>query len=324
MARILTVSLNPALDLAIRLPRMVLGEVNRTDETHLDAAGKGVNVARVLVALGNEVTVSGFLGNANDGPFLRLFQTLGVEDAFQRVPGETRINAKVAEEGGRVTDINGPGVNIQRADWERWVAWLDALAADPQQQPDAVVIAGSLPPGISPEDQSALIGRLRQQGLPVWVDTSGEALTRAIEAGPSAVKPNEHELSDWVGESLSTHDQRLLAAHRLYRSGVDEALISVGDEGVLWVSQRGGYLATPPKVSVESTVGAGDTLVAAMLHGVLAGHPPAQILTFATALAAESVRHVGVGNPHADDIHQLQQQTRVHRFDDVDADGALA
>ena len=82
MAKILTLSLNPALDLAIRLPQLALGAVNRTEETHLTAAGKGVNVARVLVALGHEVTVSGFLGAANDAPFVRAFADLGVEDAF--------------------------------------------------------------------------------------------------------------------------------------------------------------------------------------------------------------------------------------------------
>ncbi|WP_148252969.1 1-phosphofructokinase [Aidingimonas lacisalsi] len=324
MARILTLSFNPALDLAIRLPSLVLGEVNRTDETHLDAAGKGVNVARVLVALGHDVTVSGFLGDANDGPFLRLFQSLGVDDAFLRVSGETRINAKVAESDGRVTDINGPGVCIQRSDWKRWTAWLDRLTDDPVRRPEAVVIAGSLPPGMTPEDQAGLIRRLRRQGLPVWVDTSGEALTQAIGAAPTAIKPNEHELADWAGVVLSDDTQRRSAARRLHRVGIEEALISAGEQGVLWVSDRGEYLAIPPVVPVASTVGAGDTFVAAMLHGVLSDHPPEQALGFATALAAESVRHVGVGNPHVGDIHQLQQQTCVRRFDDVDADGALA
>ncbi|NWN83440.1 MAG: 1-phosphofructokinase [Halomonas sp.] len=322
MARILTLTLNPALDLSISLDGLRLGEVNRTRETHLVAAGKGVNVARVLVALGHEVSVSGFLGADNDGSFLRAFEALAVEDAFIRVPGETRTNAKIAEANGRVTDINGPGVAIDAQAWSRLLDWLDHHTADPIRRPEAVVIAGSLPRGVSPEDLADLIVRLRNTGLPVWVDTSGEALTAAIAAGPSAVKPNEQELAAWAGMALSTPQARLQAALRLHAQGVEEALISAGPEGVLWISRRGAWQALPPRLDVASTVGAGDTLVAAMLHGVLSGHSPERILRLATALSAEAVRHVGVGDPHAPDFPQLQQQTRVRRLNDVDAGGA--
>ncbi|MBD3895638.1 1-phosphofructokinase [Halomonas sp. ML-15] len=324
MANILTLSLNPALDLAISLPRLALGQVNRTDATHLVAAGKGVNVARVLAALGHQVRVSGFLGADNDGPFLRAFEAMGVSDDFLRVAGETRINAKVAEHDGRVTDINGPGVEIDATAFAALLERLDALAGDPAQRPDAVLIGGSLPPGVAAEDLAALVVRLRGHGLPVWVDTSGAALRATIGAGPTAVKPNELELADWAGRALDTPSERLTAALRLHATGVEEALISAGAEGVLWVSRRGTWLATPPRVAVASTVGAGDTLVAGMLHGVLEGHEPQQALGFATALSAESVRHVGVGNVHAEDLSSLQQQTRVRRLDDVDSGGALA
>ncbi|UYG06885.1 1-phosphofructokinase [Halomonas sp. M4R1S46] len=324
MARILTLTLNPALDLSVALPRLVPGEVNRTHETHLTAAGKGVNVARVLVALGHEVCVSGFLGADNDGPFLRAFEALGVEDAFLRVPGETRINAKLAEADGRVTDINGPGAAIDAEAWQRLLAWLEDLAGDPRRRPAAVVVAGSLPPGVGPADLAELVTRLRGADLPVWVDTSGEALAAAIAAGPTAVKPNEHELAAWAGRDLTSEAARLEAARRLHAAGIEEALISAGPDGVLWISRRGAWQALPPRLAVASTVGAGDTLVAAMLHGVLEGLAPEPVLRLATALSAESVRHVGVGDARATDFPQLQQQTRVHRLAGLDAGGALA
>lgn len=317
MARILTISLNPALDLGIRLPQLTLGTVNRTESTRLDAAGKGVNVARVLVALGHEVAVSGFLGAANDGPFVRAFTDMNVEDAFLRVPGETRINAKVAEHDGRVTDINGPGLQVGAEEIRQLLDNLETRASEPEHRPDAVVIAGSLPPGVSADDLALLIERLQGHGLPVWVDTSGPALQRAIKARPTAVKPNEQELAQWAGEALDSEPARLRAARRLHAAGIDEAVISAGGEGVLWVSRRGAWLATPPEMMVTSTVGAGDTLVAGMLHGVLAGLAPERALQLATALSAESVRHVGVGDPTAADFDDLQQRTRVRRLDDT-------
>lgn len=325
MARILTVSLNPALDLSIRLPQLALGEVNRTESTRLEAAGKGVNVARVLVALGHEVAVSGFLGAANDGPFVRAFADIGVEDAFHRVPGETRINAKVAEHDGRVTDINGPGLAIAPEGLAQLGETLAARLDDTRRCPDAVLIAGSLPPGVTPDDLAALVRRLGERGVPVWVDTSGAALEAAIAAAPTAVKPNEHELAAWAGEALNDAAARRRAVQRLHAAGIDEAVISAGDAGVLWASRRGVWQATPPRVDVASTVGAGDTLVAGLLHGVLGELPAGEALRLATALSAESVRHVGVGDPRATDFADLQQQTRVERLDGDDhAGGALA
>ncbi|MCT8468653.1 1-phosphofructokinase [Chromohalobacter canadensis] len=316
MARVLTLTLNPALDLAIRLPSLTLGAVNRTDATHLEAAGKGVNVARVLVALGHEVAVTGFLGADNDGAFVRAFADWGLEDAFLRLPGDTRINAKVAEAQGRITDINGPGLEVTSDDLAALYRALEARVADAATRPDAVVIAGSLPPGVTPDDLAALIGWLRGYEVPVWVDTSGAALNAAIAATPSAVKPNETELAEWAGEPLEDVVSRLAAATRLHASGIEHALVSLGGEGMLWVGPQGSWQATPPPVTVASTVCAGDTLLAAMLHGQLAGLPAEEALRLASGLSAEAVRHVGVGDTQAPDLDQLQQCTRVRRLDD--------
>ncbi|MCI0510133.1 1-phosphofructokinase [Chromohalobacter marismortui] len=316
MARVLTLTLNPALDLAIRLPSLTLGAVNRTEATHLEAAGKGVNVARVLATLGHEVAVSGFLGADNDGAFGRAFADWSLEDAFLRLPGDTRINAKVAEAQGRVTDINGPGLEVSREDLTGLYRALETRLADAARRPDAVVIAGSLPPGVTPDDLGALIRWLRARDLPVWVDTSGAALNAAIAAVPSAVKPNETELAEWAGESLTDTSACIDAATRLYAAGIEHVLVSLGGEGMLWIGSEGAWQATPPRVEVASTVCAGDTLLAAMLHGRLAKLSAEATLRLATALSAEAVRHVGVGDTHAPDLDQLQQRTRVGRLDD--------
>ncbi|SHK28304.1 1-phosphofructokinase [Halomonas caseinilytica] len=325
MAAVLVLSLNPALDLSVDLERLSPGRVNRTRATHLEAAGKGVNVARVLVALGHEVAVSGFLGADNDGAFRRTFETLGIEDACLRVPGETRTNVKLAEDDGRVTDINGPGVTIDANAWQRLIDELERRLAASRHCPGAVVIAGSLPPGVTPDRLGELVARGRAAGLPVWVDTSGPALDAAIVAGATAVKPNEHELAAWAGQAALDDAGRRAAARRLRDAGVEEAVVSAGAEGVLWLGRRGAWEARPPRVEAVNTVGAGDTLVAALLHGVLEETSSEDALRLATALSAEAVRHIGVGRPGADDFSELQRQTRVYRLDAGDAaEGALA
>lgn len=146
MARVLCITLNPALDLAFNLDALVLGSVNRPTWAQLEAAGKGVNVARVLAGLGHDVTVSGFLGSDNDAPFQLAFAKHALADAFVRVPGETRINAKIAEQSGRVTDINGPGMPIDAKHLQALIDTLDGELAS-AMPPQAVVVAGSLPPG---------------------------------------------------------------------------------------------------------------------------------------------------------------------------------
>jgi 1-phosphofructokinase len=325
MARVLCITLNPALDLAFNLDALVLGSVNRPTSAQLEAAGKGVNVARVLAGLGHDVTVSGFLGADNDAPFQLAFTQYSLTDAFVRVPGDTRINAKIAEQSGRVTDINGPGMPIDATHLQALIDTLNTELSS-KTPPQAVVVAGSLPPGLSLDDFSALLNHLNTSGVPLWVDTSGPALNAAIATHPAGVKPNENELAEWAGEDMTSPDARLSAAKRLHKSGIAHALISAGDEGVLWVNAQGAWHATPPKVTATNTVCAGDTFVAGMLHGLLThqnGQQDAeQTLRFATALSAEAVRHVGVGNPHAADFDSLQQHTRIRRLDDTITEGA--
>jgi 1-phosphofructokinase len=146
MARILTLTLNPALDLTVSLDTLQAGAVNRSLGLSSHAAGKGLNVAQVLADLGHKVTVSGFLGLANAAPFEALFARRGFVDAFVRVPGETRSNIKLAERSGRITDLNGPGPQVEASHQTELLEALEQIVAGH----DAIVVAGSLPQGVSP------------------------------------------------------------------------------------------------------------------------------------------------------------------------------
>ncbi len=161
MAKILTLTLNPALDLTVQLARLDTGQVNRSDAMYTHAAGKGVNVAQVLADLGHQLTVSGFLGENNPQAFDALFAQRGFVDAFIRVPGDTRSNIKLAESDGRITDINGPGPEVSEAAQQALLERLEQIAPGH----DAVVVAGSLPRGVSPEWFQALLLRLKTSVL---------------------------------------------------------------------------------------------------------------------------------------------------------------
>ena len=307
MARILTLTLNPALDLTVELSVLTAGQVNRSDEMHTHAAGKGVNVAQVLADLGHQLTVSGFLGEDNLQAFETLFAKRGFVDAFIRVPGETRSNIKIAERDGRITDINGPGPMVDAAAQQ---ALLDRLV---QIAPghDAVVVAGSLPRGVTAQWLRELIERLNQLGLKVALDTSGEALRAALQARPWLIKPNTEELADALGCEVVSRAAEVQAAAQLHAQGIEHVVISHGADGVNWFSVGSALHASPPKVSVASTVGAGDSLLAGMLHGLLSADTPEQTLRTATAIAALAVTQIGFGINDAAQLALLEQGVRV-------------
>lgn len=217
MAKILTLTLNPALDITIGLDTLRPGQVNRSQAQHSHAAGKGLNVAQVLADLGHSVTVGGFLGGDNLQPFEALIDGRGFTDCFVRVPGETRSNIKLVEADGRVTDINGQGPEVDEAARSALLHRLEQIAPGH----DAVVVAGSLPRGISADWFRQLLERLKAQGLKVVLDSSGEALRVGLQSAPWLVKPNTEELGEVLGLAVDNLTQQRAAAKRLLDSGVE-------------------------------------------------------------------------------------------------------
>ncbi|OCX91980.1 MAG: 1-phosphofructokinase [Pseudomonas sp. CO183] len=307
MARVLTVTLNPALDLTVQLPFLRLGEVNRSESLQVHAAGKGLNVAQVLADLGHQLTVTGFLGETNPQAFEQLFGARGFTDEFVRVAGETRSNLKLAETDGRVTDINGPGLAVTEAQCDELLARLQRLAP----AHDLVVVAGSLPRGIDSQWFVQLLHSLKALGVRVALDTSGVALRDGLATRPWLIKPNEEELAEARGVDLTGSSALLAEARRLQGEGIEHVVVSQGADGVSWFSPGAALHANPPRVRVVSTVGAGDSLLAGMLHGLLEGWPAERTLTHATAIAAQAVGQVGFGITDTAQLAELQAAVRL-------------
>ncbi len=306
MARVLTVTLNPALDLTVQLPALRLGEVNRSDNLQVHAAGKGLNVAQVLADLGHQLAVTGFLGEANAQPFEQLFAARGFADEFVRVAGETRSNIKLAEADGRITDINGPGLEVGAAQRDELLARLERLVPGHE----LVVVAGSLPRGVELPWFVELLQQLARLGARVALDTSGAALREGLALSPWLIKPNEEELAQ--ARDLDPADAQALAdeARRL-NARIEHVVMSQGAAGVSWFSPAAAWHAQPPKVRVVSTVGAGDSLLAGMLHGLLAGWPAERTLAHATAIAAQAVGQIGFGITDRAQLAELEAAVRL-------------
>lgn len=305
--KVVTITLNPALDLTGHLDSLRVGHVNTAQKGTLHAAGKGVNVAKVLSDLGADVTLTGFLGQENQASFVQYIKEMGAKDEFIRVEGSTRINVKLVEVNSQVSDINFPGVSVTPDAIKAFEATLDRLAKDH----DVFVMAGSLPQGISESLCASWIARLSKMGKRVIFDSSKAALKAGIESKPWLIKPNEIELAELEGTSDLTQSEIQEVAHKLANKGISNIVVSLGEDGVLWLEQGQWLHAKPPKMKVVSTVGAGDTLVAGFCWASLQDWDKQTQLRFATALSAQAVSQVGVGATAPEALNKIQQQVQL-------------
>lgn len=305
---IVTVTLNPAFDLTLQLPQLHLGQVNDATKTQLHPAGKGVNVAVVLQKLGQDVLAIGLLGHDSADVFEQFCQQQNISTQWITIRGQTRINVKIAEQNGRITDLNTvSNTHIDNATQQKLQTLLHTLCP----KHDLFVFSGSVPACLDDTTYYKLMTPLIQAGKKVALDTSGHALKQGIAAKPWLIKPNRQELEQYVQHPLDSKNAVIDAARQLNQQGIEHVIISDGANGVYWITSQYGYHAIPPPVEVISTVGAGDTLVAGMLNGLCQGHPPEQTLRYATALCASSVTHIGVHAIQLDKIETFIAQTRL-------------
>ncbi|MFD5566785.1 1-phosphofructokinase family hexose kinase [Streptomyces cadmiisoli] len=279
---ILTVTLNTALDITYRVRSLRPHATHRVSEVTERPGGKGVNVARVLAALGHPVTVTGFAGGGT-GRAVRdaLGAVPGVVDALVPTGGTTRRTVAVVDErSGDTTQLNEPGPTIAPAEWAAFLAAFEDLLPAAA----AVALCGSLPPGVPVGAYAGLIRTARAAGVPVLLDTSGEPLRRGLAARPDLIKPNAEELAELTGSHEPTR-----ATQDARRRGAHAVVASLGAQGLLAVTPEGHWRATPPARVHGNPTGAGDSVAAGLLSGLVEQLPWPARLTRATALSAATV-----------------------------------
>jgi 1-phosphofructokinase len=294
---IVTVTLNPSLDRTIEVGSLERGQVQRVTTARLDPGGKGVNVARALLANGVAARAVVPIAGAEGDQLVGLLEKEGVDVAVVPIPGRTRSNTAIAEADGTVTKLNEPGPTLGGSD-------LDALAAQvlAAAEPGSwVALCGSLPPGVPDDVYATLARRFTASGLRVAVDTSGPAFRAAIAAGPELVKPNDEELAEAVGRPLVTLSDVITAARDLQTMGARTVLVSRGAAGAVLVDDD--VLVGESTVSdPRSTVGAGDAFLAGFLAAQVGGADRAEAFAEALAWGAAAVRLPGSRMPGPDDI----------------------
>ena len=281
---ILTVGMSPCVDVTVRLNKFALGKTNVAGEKIVTYAGKANNVALGVSRLGGAAFVTGFMYNENGSLFEKALDKEGIPFSFIWNPGRVRENYKFIDGKGVLTEVNEEGREVAGEKLRDLLDFVRVQAA----KSEAAVISGGAPKGTPASFYKDLVTAAKGAKI-VAADTYGDRLKAALEAGVDLIKPNLDELSATLGGEFSARNEQLAGARALAKAGANHVLLSLGGEGSILTDGEETYYAEGVRVAVESTVGAGDAMLAAATKSLAEGLPLAEILRRAAAAGTASV-----------------------------------
>jgi 6-phosphofructokinase 2 len=286
---IVSLSLNPAIDLTYEFDCLVHEQKSRAYTTHYDPGGTGVNVGRALEKLNNHshtcCIIAGMMGQFLDSMLkqeLKNVTTLQAE-------GETRINTTLVQQSpARQYEVNATGSTINSEQLEQITLQFLALCGQ-----GIGVLTGSLPPGTPDTTYQKINIRLKEQGARAMIDAPIVALKKAIESQPFLIKPNLHELELLQNKTLGTLEKIAVEARFIVQQGTQHVCVSLGEKGALLTTPDNSYFCNSPAITVRSTVGSGDAMVAGLAHAFNQQKSPSQALRLAVACGAGTAKKAG-------------------------------
>lgn len=300
-------SLNPAVDITYEIPRLIPDQKVHASESRYDPGGNGINVGRGLKRLGVQActfcVVAGEIGR-----FLRhQLDTQLDQMSYLEVEGETRINGTILESvTGAQFEVSGLGPDVSTSEWQhlldRFVTHCDDGFG---------VITGSLQRSLPTTLYAEAVRRVRAAGGKAVVDSHDELLRNAIDAQPFLIKPNRFELEHLIGRSLTDEQAIVREARRLQERGVTWVCVSLGAEGALLVTESVVLKGEAPSVTVASTVGAGDSMVAGMTALLAQGAPAEEALREGIACSTATVMQPGTELFDRETVDRLRGEVRV-------------
>lgn len=261
---IYTVTLNPTIDCTMWVDTLEKGKTNRSTDELISVGGKGINVSVVLNELGFPSVATGFIAGFTGDAVEKILQMKGIETDFVRLPeGSTRINVQIKEKNETEINCNGPEVGIESQ--HRIFEKLERLSKG-----DVLVLAGSRPRGVAVDFYARIIEKVQPKGVLAIVDTTGQALIEALKYKPFLIKPNLSELEEITGKKLNSIDEIFATAESLKKQGAKNVIVSMGGDGAILVDSNGKhYKAEKVEGRCVNSVGAGDSLVAGFIAGIL-------------------------------------------------------
>ncbi len=315
---IFTVTLNPTIDQTLVLERFVAGDTLRVRSSRFDPGGKGINVSRVVNELGGESVAMGFAPGGLGRYIEQTLKAQGIECDFVRTKGEARTNITIVDESRHIhTILSDPGPETD----VRFVGQLLAKLRKRLRADDWLVVAGSIPPPLSPEIYAEIIRIARENWVHAVLDADGAALVAGVAARPEMVKCNRRELERLLGRRLGDEESSLEAALTLREMTISRAVVTRGREGAVAVCDDGSWRSVAPRVRAVSAVGSGDGFLAGVVLSLSRGGTMEEALRLGVAAGTACVLTPGTELCHRREVDILQSRVRVQR---IEPDPALA
>lgn len=308
---IATITLNPSIDQAFSVERLVKDDANRALSVTHHPGGKGVNVSKVVRELGGPTRAftlqAGFIGQF----WAHELKKLDVPFTAYPVKGETRVNTILTDIGDHTqTRISAPGPCAPARDQRRFLEML--LKVRPK--PFCWVIGGSPARGMDPSTYRRYIDALQKTGVPCALDADDESLRLGVKAKPFMIKPNEFEMQRLTGKKLSSVESYHEAAEKLVKDGIRIVIVSLAARGAIFVTKDEAILAGAVDVPAQNKVGAGDSLVGGFLLGLYRKQPLEKAAALGIAASTSAVMRAAPRHCRRADIPGLLKRVPIRRL----------
>ena len=312
---IITITLNPALDKTAQIESLKIGALNRLDNVINDPGGKGVNVSKMIKALGGKSLATGFAGAKSGEEIIEKLNDLGIDNDFVKTHLPTRTNLKIIDANGALTEINEPGAFIDENEISALTDKVIALA-----KPDNIfVFSGSIPKGVPTDIYAKLINAARKKGAISFLDADGEAFRAALKEKPDFIKPNLYELKQFFGVDKDlTLKETAALCQEIIKTGVKAMALTMGADGALFLCESEVLFARGLKVQVRSTVGAGDSFVGAYAYAFGQKTSWKKAVSLAMAASAAAAATQGVRAPDKGLVLELLEQVELKKIETED------
>ncbi len=307
---ILTLTLNPAVDVSLAADRIIYDDRVYINSESFQPGGKGVNIARVLAAYGADVEAIAPFGGEMGERFAKLLAESQIPVTLIPVEGETRRNVAITDREGLTIKLDQKGSPLESDELER----IEQRLVKKLSGATWLTLTGSLPPGVPTNYYARLIRIAREHSVKTLLDTTGEALPLALEAGPDLAKPNRPEAERLLGRSLLTESHSAEAAEEIRKMGAAHVILSLGSQGAVAAWDGGRLRAVPRTPKTGSPIGAGDVLGATCIWALDKGEPFPTAFRWAVAAGTVAASLPGLGCGTIEDVEAALEEIEIREL----------
>jgi 1-phosphofructokinase len=305
---ITTVTLNPAVDKTIEIDDFQIGKVNRISTMRLDAGGKGINVSKVIKSLGGSSRAVGIIAGTSGDLIKNYLDSIKIENNFTTIDGKTRTNIKIVDKVNHTnTDVNETGPQVSKEDLNNV---CENFCGNINQN-SVVIFSGSIPKNVDSNIYNVWIKKVNEKQAKCILDADGDLFKNGIKAGPYLIKPNIHELEEFFGQKIKNKMDAVKLSRQLFDYNVKIIVVSLGEEGALFIKRDLAILACGVKVEVKSTVGAGDSMVGALALAIDKGYDFEKAIKLSVACGTASVMTSGTQAADLNTILEIEKQVKL-------------